>query len=646
VKRGLLVPAFYVLVAGSLALWALAYQYKTPYAVDVGGVDDNAYVSGFHDKEHNERLTYRWSGSQSAVRFPGIGNEPVVVSITTLGYRPGGDPPQIEVGVRGERFAVQTRPEGHTDQFVLNKGPLGEGDVTVVISSSTFSPSNDPRRLGVIVDSVSVAPAAYGLRPFIYPAFVTLAELLLGLAVCYACLLVTTRRIDIALVLTLALSATYACLIVVARRELALHAEQLPSLAAWSLLLALSGRMVMDALRVVGSARGEFAAAAGSAAFVAAFFLRFAGATYPQFLSSDLLLHVHNVQHILGGQWLFTEPLPDGTPVPYPNALYVLLAPVAALMGGSDESIGLLLKWSISVFDSATCLGLAWAGSRLWYGRTGGVAGLAYAFMPAPLVLLSAGNYSNIFGQAALNLTLLGGMVFVDGHVRPPPAGSLRSPLPVVLLFVGFVLTVLGHYGMMLGTLGIMGLFGVWAIVQTVRRAPAVEALVLVAAWGAALLSGFAVYYWHFADEISRQWSRVFERLGGGRSAAGAESGGRASGLLEFLGRRVVWVGPVATIAAVFGSFALRGLPRASGALLMSWLATALVFALLDQALGDTVRWYYLAAAPIALLAGRFLALLVGRPRAPGLLATLSLVLLLWQTLSFWVGDLIFVRYH
>ena len=71
----------------------------------------------------------------------------------------------------------------------------------------------------------------------------------------------------------------------------------------------------------------EFVVSLGSLSFAFAFMLRFGGLIYPQFLSSDILLHVHKVQLVLSGQWVFPELLPDGTPVPYPNALYLLLAP-------------------------------------------------------------------------------------------------------------------------------------------------------------------------------------------------------------------------------------------------------------------------------------------------------------------------------
>src|SRR5687768_18190702 len=49
---------------------------------------------------------------------------------------------------------------------------------------------------------------------------------------------------------------------------------------------------------------------------------------FRSFLTSDLLLHAHNVQSVMRGDLLLIEKLPDGTPVPYPPALYLLAAPL------------------------------------------------------------------------------------------------------------------------------------------------------------------------------------------------------------------------------------------------------------------------------------------------------------------------------
>src|SRR4051812_18897338 len=87
IARGLTQPRLYLLLLLSLATWSLAYQYKTTYTIDVGGLHDDAFVFGFNAKERNASLDYRWSGPKSSIRLPGIGNEPVLVTITTVGNR-------------------------------------------------------------------------------------------------------------------------------------------------------------------------------------------------------------------------------------------------------------------------------------------------------------------------------------------------------------------------------------------------------------------------------------------------------------------------------------------------------------------------------------------------------------------------------
>src|SRR5207253_2602959 len=132
-----------------------------------------------------------------------------------------------------------------------------------------------------------------------------------------------------------------------------------------------------------------------------------------------------------------------------------------------------------------------------------------------------------------------------------------------------FLLTVLGHYGMMLATLAIMGLFGVWALLFQGRagqaRGPAPtggQAWWVLGAFGVALAGSFGVYYWRFLAEMWAQWSGV------------------------------------------------------------------------------------LGAAAVALLSGRYFGLLLSRGRAARCLVALSLAAMLAHLLGFWVGDLIFTRYH
>jgi hypothetical protein len=620
-------------------LWALAYQQKSVYTLDVGGKADDAYVSGFHAKERNDDLDYRWSGSFSSVRFPGVGNQPLILSITTIGHRPEGDSPLLTVRARGQTFTLQTAGEPRSESFPLERGDPLEGDLEAEFSTTTFTPAGDARRLGVIVDRVTITPAGYGLRPFVIPPVGAIMSLLIGLTLIYTIVLATLRSIRAALVPLGGLSLTAFLLILFARPELGLLTGYLPELGLWGLALALASRALLDSVFGYNSPQAVQAAGWGSAAFSLAFLLRYGGLIYPQFLTSDILLHAHNILSVLGGEWVFSEPLPDGTPAPYPNALYLLLAPFALLFGTSDESLSLLLKWSGALFDSATCLALAWALCRVWSARAGVIAALAYALSPAPMLLFSAGNYTNIFGQAALNITLLGGLVLLAR--RSDSAVSVGAGL----LAVGFFLTVLGHYGIMLAALLVVGMYALWAAWGAGRGRANGAAWVIVGVFVGSLAASFLLYYRNFAAEIWHQWSGVLARLSG--SGPPGDTSADAPSLPGGIWNRIVtWIGALAAQIGLFGALFLLRLAPTARALLVCWLTACAIFALLDQVLGDAVRWYYLAAAPVSLLAGGFLAPLTTRGRPARALTALVLLALLYHLLLFWVGELIFTRYH
>jgi hypothetical protein len=104
-------------------------------------------------------------------------------------------------------------------------------------------------------------------------------------------------------------------------------------------------------------------------------------------------------------------------------------------------------------------------------------------------------------------------------------------------------------------------------------------------------------------------------------------------------------LGGLTAITGLAGAALLPRTTAAVRALLLSWLAATAVFALLDQAVGDSVRWYYLGAVPVALLAGRFFSLLVARRGPARLITGLLVAAMLLQMLTYWVG-LIYTRYH
>jgi hypothetical protein len=276
----------------------------------------------------------------------------------------------------------------------------------------------------------------------------------------------------------------------------------------------------------------------------------------------------------------------------------------------------------------------------------GAFAALAYLSIPGGFDLFSAGNYTNLFGQSALNITLLGGLVYLAEKGRTGRLGP-------VLLMLGFGLTMLGHYGMMIGTLGILGLFGLWTLIITLRKKARPEGLArawtLIGSAGVALVGSFALYYWHFLSEMGNQFGGFFSKFGKSSnvSAQTAEAAKPSFGesLAKLPGKAGQLVGWLPAITGVAGSALLARTNTAARALLFSWLAAGLVFALLDQVVGDSVRWYYLVAAPVALVAGRFLYLLGARSITARWLTTLVVAAMLLQMLTFWLG-VIYTRYH
>ena len=75
----------------------------------------------------------------------------------------------------------------------------------------------------------------------------------------------------------------------------------------------------------------------------------------------------------------------------------------------------------------------------------------------------------------------------------------------------------LGHYGMMLGTLGILGIFALWTLINALRKSDPPEAhgraWILLASAGAALIGSFALYYWRFLQDMAGQFGDLFGKL-------------------------------------------------------------------------------------------------------------------------------------
>ncbi|MDQ3928252.1 MAG: hypothetical protein M3328_03790, partial [Chloroflexota bacterium] len=239
-------PALYLLLLLSLGTWAAAYQYKTAYRVDVGGLLDDAYVSGFHAKESTPEFDYRWSTDRAVITFPEIGNEPVNVVISHVGAGNELATKAMTVTIRGQQVTVPSLPERRTDTLFVPRGNPWQASLSVVVEVPTFNEdpvNNKGRDLGVNIDSVTVSPAEYGLRPFVVPSPVTLLTLALGLLLFVLTVAVTTGKALPALGVGLGLYVASTVLLIVGRPELGLLVPSVLPMSAWCLTLAAVARL-------------------------------------------------------------------------------------------------------------------------------------------------------------------------------------------------------------------------------------------------------------------------------------------------------------------------------------------------------------------------------------------------------------------
>jgi hypothetical protein len=634
-------PLLYAGLGVALVLWALAWQTKSVYTLDVGGLTDNAFVHGFNDKEPDRKVqpnppfTYRWSQAVSEITWPGLGAVPLTVTLRMGGSRPSGPAPAITVRVRGQAFPVALTNDLRDYPFAVPRGDPSAGDLTVRIEAPPFHPPGDPRELGVLVESATVTPQGLGApRPGTVPPPADLARWAACLALIWltAFRLAGDRRIALAL---LGLGALFVAWGAVAERpNLGLLAPEAPVLLLWAYPLALLARLAAGAvLRLVARAAGAprpalpwagGPAAAAAGALVAGFLLRVGGMVYPQFISSDITLHVHNIEKVLRGVLVWTGALPNEAPQPYPPLPYLALAPFAAIV----PDLSLLLRAGVGLLDAACALPLLYLGARLGGAWAGAGAAWVYALLPAPFALFSAGVYANLFGAVVFTATLaVWGETLLARRVGPRLWAALAA---------GFFLTALSHYGMLIAAVGVCALCCALAWLggpATLRRRATGGALALLAAGALA----FAVYYWRFTG--------ILLAPAAGVSATGPP-GGSLAAWLDVLRRRLgPDLGAPALLAAGAGWLSLA--PHARGLIYLTLAAVgaALVFAALSLVAGENIRYALLLAPFVAIGAGLFLAGLAARGRAGLLGAALLGAVLLWRLLAIWL-PLIFTRYH
>lgn len=410
-----------------------AYQSQPSYKIDLGDRLDRPYISGFNDREPTEAfrdkaenkwdgISWRWTREQTQVDLPGIGSQPLTV---TIRFNPVTNPnPSLTMSVNDNPLPLPPvqAGQGWTEQVVKVPANLfPDGHLHLKFKTNTFTPPGDKRELGVAIDWVKVEPASGAdfVKPpdsdFLPLVFTAVLAVLIFLSMGVPAILALGAGglviggfsywlINDRLTLTVLMERDFIRTLFFLWVAAFVTTEYLPRVLRW-----------------FGVAAGRREGGWLAALFILQFVLLYFFQLHPQFIASDLGLSIHDVQRVQSGQLIFTHDLPNQKPAPYPPAFYYLLLPFTNLSGITDDKAvgnlivlvnsilaasGVFLVYYIAGLFRQSTAGLFSARVRKterefeagtnWAGI---IAAAFYAISRYQYLIFSQGNHTNLFAS-------------------------------------------------------------------------------------------------------------------------------------------------------------------------------------------------------------------------------------------------------
>jgi hypothetical protein len=647
-----------VAVLTALAL-TLAYQVRSRVMIDVGSSYDAPFVARFFDAEDDGTQTYRWTREISRIELDAQNlATPWTLRLRMNGYRPN-RPARVVVEMNGAPVDSYLAQDGW-DVYELDGAVAPEvwsGNNTLVLKTDTFVPqkeiagSTDTRRLGAALDWVEFAPTRsstfignedywidFGALPLL-PPLGTMASWAFALAWVYVCargIGVPKRITRIAVTLSIVL-----CALVFAFARPYVGYYTAPFLTLAIVLAILAVLLVLFLPRF--AARFALSLDARTLSMLSALVLlsialKWGGAWYPQFRSSDLLFHAHRLEFVAQGKLFFTSELPDAVRrvVPYPPALYVALAPFTPF---SRDYAAMLILFNaladavaiLAVYFAAAIIlrELPFARGDLRYAL---LAAFLFAFNPVSFWIYSWGNHTNIFAQDAA--TVLYALLLTQSMTRP------RNFLLALFLLW---LASLGHLGVFLSLLVFLPLACVFRFLGRDANARR-EAMALGALLGIGLALSWALYYAEFTDALLTQTRNFIGDFGAGRAAGrGGVTLARVGDVGRYTLDQLGWV----LLLLGFGGIPLmwkNSAPRAR-AVWSAWLLVGVAFALVTIGSTFSTRYTLWASPALALSGAWVLMWLFEKARRAQFVAYALCALAFLQTTWVWL-DRVWNGYH
>lgn len=524
--RTLFIPlreeSFWLLLFSALVLVVAAYQVPFQFELALGSPFatpiDQPFLVGFYPAEQGTDLTYRWTSSRSALVLEGIGSgAPLRLTYRAMTLRPDdAPPPRTRVSLDGHKLAIFQQASDWRNYAVEIPAERNPDRLELNFKTTPFQSGTDPRALGIIISTIRFEQTGPWTRTLPSSSqsflFVIVA---IGLYATLRQLGMNARRV---------LWVGLACLVGIA----ALVAWARPFYTAFSPnLVVLVGLNFLAALTLPRIARKNKLRADVRLTptelqwlcllFLVGFNVRLIAELYPTTMFGDSLFHLHRLDATLAGQILRASTagaIGFEQAIPYPPALYLVLAPLATLF--SDHLA--LLKIFISLVDSGAAF-LIYLMVRVSTERSRAAlfATALYLFLPIAVLNFAWAIYANLLTQFALLL----GMTLWFLQTRHATFASW------VLMASALCIAFLSHVtaAVLWVVFCIVAAPMFWFGFKTTRRALVLRPLLIIAA---SMLVSVGLYYAEFIPLMTTGASQVIaaRTTRGGESTAPATVGG------------------------------------------------------------------------------------------------------------------------
>lgn len=555
-------------------------------------VDPPRLVTGMYpaEREAASGLTFAWTGPDVAFRLPGLDRRvPWSMELRLRGGRQNAaENPVVAVFVDGVRVLEHRSGTGFRQlQVSIPTRPERPRGLLVTLQmSATFVPGpNDPRRLGVMVDYVTLTADGLPLPP--RNAFSGAAAG--GAAVGAAMALLGTTP-GLAVLGTLFVVSGESAVIA---RGFAPFTDFPQTASRIAFLISAALVILVLALERVRAEPFRNTARFAAGFTAAALFLKLLVLLHPEMPIGDALFQAHRFQEVLRGNYYFTSVAPGNYLFPYAPGLYVAAAPFADLVRREAGDV-VLLRTVVAVTDAVAAALLYPVVAGWWRDRRAAAFACAlYQLLPLTFLIATGGTLTNAFAQSVA--------VIAFAAITAPWARMDRLA-GLALLTMAMLAAFLSHTS----TFAILSVTGIvvslilfWRGGREMRTAAVAVGVCTVAAVAIAVV----VYYAHFLGTYRTELSRI----GGETAAAAPDAGGRTitdRALIVPLYLYIYFGVPALVLAAAGGVDLWRRSARDRMTLTVAAWAVACAVFLLVGVLTPVDMRYYVAALPAVAIAG------------------------------------------